>query len=139
MTFTTIPLISCEKLTGTTNYSTWVALSNYGSIFGRLNCFTFTRLDITFAISVVGQFLNAPCNSHWDVVMCIFRYMKTKAMTRLFVTLMLIGQDHHQIGGLPLVTLFFEISWRSKKQNTIAKSSVEAEYRAMAAAACKIT
>jgi len=76
MTFTTILLISCEKLIGTANYSTWVVLSNCGSMFGRFNCLPFTRPDITFAVSVVSQFLNAPCNSHWDAIMHILRYIK---------------------------------------------------------------
>ena len=41
---------------------------------GRLNYLTVTRPDITFAVSVVSQFLNAPCDSHWDAVMRILRY-----------------------------------------------------------------
>jgi hypothetical protein len=31
------------------------------------------------------------------------------------------------------------IAWRSKKQNIVARSSAEAEYRAMAATACELT
>ncbi|PNX69697.1 putative copia-type protein, partial [Trifolium pratense] len=31
------------------------------------------------------------------------------------------------------------ISWRNKKQNIVARSSAEAAYRAMAAAACELT
>ncbi|KAI5440982.1 hypothetical protein KIW84_010445 [Lathyrus oleraceus] len=40
----------------------------YQQLMGRLNYLTVTRPNTTFAVSIVGQFLNAPCDSHWDVV-----------------------------------------------------------------------
>ena len=42
----------------------------------KLNYLTITRLDISFAVSVVSQFFNSPCDSHWDVVVWILRYIK---------------------------------------------------------------
>jgi len=32
-------------------------------------------LTITLMVSVVCQFLNGPCDSHWDVVTCILHYL----------------------------------------------------------------
>nr|KYP75200.1 hypothetical protein KK1_007904 [Cajanus cajan] len=45
-------------------------------LVGKLNYLTITRPDISFAFSVVGQFLNSPCDGHWDVVVRILRYVK---------------------------------------------------------------
>jgi len=36
----------------------------YRRLVGKLNYLTITRLDISFAISVVSQFLNSPCEDH---------------------------------------------------------------------------
>jgi hypothetical protein len=38
----------------------------YRRLVGKLNYLTVTRPDITFAVSVVSQFLNAPCDDHWN-------------------------------------------------------------------------
>ena len=35
-----------------------------------------TRPDISFAVSIISQFLNSPCESHWDAVTRILRYIK---------------------------------------------------------------
>uniref|UniRef100_A0A3Q7IGA5 Reverse transcriptase Ty1/copia-type domain-containing protein n=1 Tax=Solanum lycopersicum TaxID=4081 RepID=A0A3Q7IGA5_SOLLC len=43
---------------------------------GKLNYLTITRSDISFAITVVIQFLQAPCKDHWDAVIRILKYIK---------------------------------------------------------------
>ena len=48
----------------------------YRRLVGKLNYLTITRLDISFPVSVVSQFLQSPCDSHWDVVVRILCYIK---------------------------------------------------------------
>ncbi|RVW79609.1 Retrovirus-related Pol polyprotein from transposon TNT 1-94 [Vitis vinifera] len=49
----------------------------YRRLVGKLNYLTITRPDISFPVSVVSQFLQSPCDSHWDVVIRILRYIKS--------------------------------------------------------------
>ncbi len=54
---------------------------------------------------------------------------------------MLTGPDQKKIGDSPHVTVFVGgniVSWRSKKQNVVSRSSAESEYRAMAQSTCEI-
>jgi hypothetical protein len=48
----------------------------YRRLVGKLNYLTVTRPDISFAVSVVSQFLNSPCQEHMDVVIQILKYIK---------------------------------------------------------------
>ncbi|XP_050897679.1 uncharacterized mitochondrial protein AtMg00810-like [Lathyrus oleraceus] len=48
----------------------------YIGLVGKLNYFTVSRPDISFAVSVVSQFLNSPCQEHMDAVIRILRYIK---------------------------------------------------------------
>ena len=48
----------------------------YQRLIGKLNYLTITRLGISFPVSVVSQFLQSPCDSHWDAAVCILRYVK---------------------------------------------------------------
>jgi len=48
----------------------------YRRLVGKLNYLTMTRPDNLFAVSVVSQFLNSPCDSHSTVVVRILRYIK---------------------------------------------------------------
>ena len=48
----------------------------YRRLIGKLNYLTITRPDISFPVSVVSQFLQSPCDSHWDAVVRILYYIK---------------------------------------------------------------
>ncbi|RVW40642.1 Retrovirus-related Pol polyprotein from transposon RE1 [Vitis vinifera] len=48
----------------------------YRLLVGKLNYLTITRPDISFPMSVVSQFLQSPCDNHWDAMIRILRYIK---------------------------------------------------------------
>jgi len=48
----------------------------YRRLVGKLIYLTITRLDISFAVGVVSQFIQNPHVDHWNVVMHILRYVK---------------------------------------------------------------
>ena len=48
----------------------------YRQFVGKLNYLTIARSDISFPMSVVGQFLQSPYDNHWDAAVRILRYVK---------------------------------------------------------------
>nr|KYP66665.1 hypothetical protein KK1_012967 [Cajanus cajan] len=108
----------------------------------RLNYLTVTRLDITFAVSVVSQFLNAPCDSPQGAVMRILKYIKNAPGHRLLyenkgnakiayypnVDWAGSPSDKRSTSGYCVLIGGNLISCKSKKQNTIVRSSIEVEY-----------
>ena len=48
----------------------------YRRFGGKLNYLTITQPDISFPVSIVSQFLQPPCDCHWDVAVHILRYVK---------------------------------------------------------------
>ena len=51
---------------------------SYRQLVGKLNYLIITRLDISFLVNVVSQFLQSPCDSHWDAAIRILHYVKGK-------------------------------------------------------------
>uniref|UniRef100_A0A2N9F645 Integrase catalytic domain-containing protein n=1 Tax=Fagus sylvatica TaxID=28930 RepID=A0A2N9F645_FAGSY len=80
-------------------------------------------------VSIVSQFMTNPRVPHMNAVIRILKYLKNAPGRGLFYR----SSGHLRIEGGNLVT------WRSKKQSVVARSSAEAEYRAMAHTTCELT
>jgi hypothetical protein len=48
----------------------------YRRLVGKLNYLTITKLDISYAVSVVSPFMESPRVSHWEAATCVIRYLK---------------------------------------------------------------
>ncbi|CAL8997969.1 unnamed protein product, partial [Prunus brigantina] len=54
-------------------------ISHYQRLVGKLIYLTITRPDITYAVSLVSQFMHSPTMAHLNVVKRILRYLKGSA------------------------------------------------------------
>ncbi|RVW96191.1 Retrovirus-related Pol polyprotein from transposon RE1 [Vitis vinifera] len=126
-------------------------LGRYRRLVGKLNYLTITRPDIFFLVSV-SQFLQSPCDSHWDAIIRILRYIKsTPGQGVLYENrghTQVVGYTNADWAGSPTdrrstfgYCVFIGdnlISWKSKKQDVMARSSAEVEYRGMTLATCEL-
>ena len=124
----------------------------YRRLIGKLNYLTVTRPDISFPVSVVSQIMTSPCDSHWEAVVLILRYIKSAPGKGLLFEDQghehIIGYTDADWAGSPsdkrstseycVLVGGNLVWWKSKKQNVIARSSAESKYRAMATTTCEL-
>lgn len=125
----------------------------YRCMVGKLNFLTHTRPDLSYTIQCLSQFLQNPRVQHYQALLHTLHYVASTAGQGI----MLYASDQlslkayfdsdcgartdfrRSITGYVMLLDNFPVSWKSKKQGTISKSSSKAEYRAMSSAASEIT
>ncbi|KAM2172488.1 hypothetical protein FF2_035315 [Malus domestica] len=125
--------------------------SLYRSIVSALQYLTFTRPDIAFSVHQVCQFMHCPMESHYAVVKRILRYLqgtidfgiqfsKRDLDLHAFSDADWAGDSNDRRSTTCLVVYIGSnpISWSSKKQNTVSRSSIEAKYRALSSTSAEI-
>ncbi|XP_021761206.1 uncharacterized protein LOC110726045 [Chenopodium quinoa] len=106
----------------------------YRRLVGRLIYLAVTRPDLAYSMHILSQFMQEPRIEHWEAALRVVRYLKGTPgqgiLLRAYSELTLEGWLVF-LGQSP-------ISWKTKKQHTVSKSSAEAEYRSMVAITCEL-
>ncbi|XP_035845876.1 uncharacterized mitochondrial protein AtMg00810-like [Helianthus annuus] len=120
--------------------------SLYRSLAGALQYLTFTRPDLSYAVQQICMHMHAPMHSHWQALKRIIRYLQGTTSYGLTLepssSVTMTAYTDADWAGCPDTRrstsgycVYFgptHLSWSSKRQPTISRSSAEAEYRGVA-------
>ncbi|XP_071695346.1 secreted RxLR effector protein 161-like [Rutidosis leptorrhynchoides] len=112
-------------------------------LVGKLIYLAHTRPDIAHSVGVVSQFMHQPQQHHMDAVWRIIRYLKgttwdgvlfqknNHLKTQIFTDASYGGEkgDKKSTSGYFALVGGNLVTWKSKKQKVVARSSAEAEFR----------
>ncbi|GJS61333.1 ribonuclease H-like domain-containing protein [Tanacetum coccineum] len=118
----------------------------YRRLAGALQYLTFTRPDISYAVQQVCLFMHDPREPHFSALKRILRYVRGTLTSGLQLysstTSSLVAYSDADWAGCPTTRrstsgycVFLGnnlLSWSSKRQFTLSRSSAEAEYRGVA-------
>eukprot|EP00253_Pinus_taeda_P006023 PITA_06023 len=110
---------------------------------GKLLYLTHTRLDLSFVVGVVAQFIQNPRESHWKAAKRILPYVQGTVQFGIYYTAeaspLLVGftdsdwagdpDDRKSTAGYVFTLGSRPITWDCKKQGAISLSSAKSEYR----------
>lgn len=126
--------------------------SKYRCLIGKLNFLTHTRPDLSFVVQTLSQYMQKPQQIHLEGLHHLLKYLKGISGQGILLkgssSINLHAYSDSDWTSCPIsrrsvtgyMVLFggSPISWKSKKQSTIARSSSEAKYRVMAHAAAEV-
>lgn len=125
----------------------------YQRLLGKLIYLTITRPDISFTVHTLSQYMNAPTNVHLQAAKRLLRYLAGSPSQGILLASSSAARltaycdsdwasclaTRKSTTGYCIFLGDSPISWKSKKQSIVARSSAEAEYRAMALTTCEVT
>jgi len=126
--------------------------TRYRHLVGSLVYLTITRPDVAYVVHVLSQFVSAPTSVHYAHLLRVLRYLRATPGRGLFFSssssLQLSAysdatwasdpSDRRSVTGFCLFLGSSLLTWKSKKQTGVSRSSTEAELRAMASTAEEI-
>ncbi|XP_019086200.1 PREDICTED: uncharacterized protein LOC109126803 [Camelina sativa] len=124
----------------------------YRAVIGSLQYLSFTWPNIAFVVNRLSQFMHQPTDKHWQAAQHVLHYLAGTKSHGIFLcsdaTLTIHafsdadwGRAHNTYTSTNAYIVYFgasTISWSSKKQRSVSRSSTEAEYRAVANAASEL-
>jgi histone deacetylase 1/2 len=126
--------------------------TQFRSIVGALQYLTLTCPDLSFSVNKVCQYLHTPTTEHLIATKCILRYVKDTL--KLGITFIQSSStflsassdadwadcldDRCSSGGFAIFVGPNLVSWSTRKQATVSRSSTEAEYKALANATAEM-
>ncbi|KAJ0764103.1 putative RNA-directed DNA polymerase [Helianthus annuus] len=127
-------------------------VNGFQKLIGKLIYLSLTRPDISYAVQFLSQFMHKPCQSHLDIALRLLRYLKQNpgkgVMFRKTDNFDISGyvdsdwgkctMTRKSVTGFGIFLGDTLVSWKSKKQGIVSRSTAEAEYRAMCSAACEV-
>ncbi|XP_040996226.1 uncharacterized mitochondrial protein AtMg00810-like [Juglans microcarpa x Juglans regia] len=146
------PMESTLKLSANDSSPPLSDPTSYRRLVGRLLYLTITRPELAYSVQALSQFMATPSTIHLQADQRVLRYIKATPGQGIFMSaaspLHLKAYSDNDWGGCLYTrrsvtgfTVFIGdslISWKSKKQPTVSRSSTESEYRALASTTCEI-
>jgi len=139
------PNIKLDKISDDTEPALPQLVHEYSAVIGSLNFAAIaTRLDLKYMVHELSQFMNNPSPIHWTAAKHALHYIKDTLNLGITYLPSNLGPhsysdanwgtnltDRRLVSGYTIMFRGGAISWYSKKQPTVALSTMETEYMAL--------
>ncbi|GJR31677.1 RNA-directed DNA polymerase [Tanacetum coccineum] len=126
--------------------------ATYRRLVGRLLYLTMTRPDISYVVQHLSQFVSSPKDVYLQAAIHLLKYLKGSISKGIFFTVQpylkktgFSDADYasclmtrKSLTGYCIFLGHSLVSWKTKKQAIVSRSSTEAEYRNIATTTCEL-